>query len=64
MSYCFIIICFFASNYSFEVKSSVYKSKTINTMRKSLLTLMCLATMMMVGAGLKAQDITITLNPG
>ena len=33
-------------------------------MKKALLTLMCLAAMMAAGVGLKAQEVTITLNPG
>ena len=33
-------------------------------MKKSLLTLVCLAVMMMAGIGLRAQEVTITLLPG
>ena len=33
-------------------------------MRKALFTMMCLATMLVAGTGLKAQEVTITLNPG
>jgi hypothetical protein len=33
-------------------------------MKKVLLTLMCVAAMMAVGTGLKAQEVTIVLNPG
>ena len=38
--------------------------KNTYTMKKALLTLMCLATMMAAGMGLKAQEVTITLKPG
>ena len=33
-------------------------------MRKALLALMCIAAMMAAGTSLKAQEVTITLNPG
>ena len=33
-------------------------------MKKAILTLMCMAAMMMAGTSLKAQEITIVLNPG
>ena len=33
-------------------------------MKKALLTLMCLTTMIVVGTSLKAQEVTIILNPG
>jgi hypothetical protein len=33
-------------------------------MRKALFTMMCLAAMLVAGTGLKAQEITITLEPG